>query len=121
MKIVIAGGQAGTRRAVSLYLRTRLGVEVVGETGDLEVLMKLVKANQPDLVILDTELPSLQLSTLIPTLGRLDCPPAVIVLNGQSETEVEALAAGADAFVYKGDHPKELLLAIQNLQFGRQG
>ena len=81
MKIVIAGGQAGTRRAVSLYLRTRLGVEVVGETGDLEVLMKLVKANQPDLIILDTELPSLQLSTLIPTLGRLDCPPAVSLLT----------------------------------------
>jgi len=121
MQFVIAGRQAATRRAISLLIRTRLGLEVVGEAGDVSELMNLVKANLPDLVLLDEDLPGTQLSELVTNLLGLDNSPAVIVLNGHPETEAAALAAGANAFVYKGDHPKQLLIAIESIRVEREG
>jgi DNA-binding NarL/FixJ family response regulator len=104
-----------------MLVRARLGLEVIGEAGDSEELIYLVEAKQPDLVLLDDDLPGVGLADLIPTLRGLDLPPAVIVLNEQPETEEVALAAGADAFVYKGDHPKQLLIAIESIRLERQG
>ena len=67
--------------------------------------MNLVKTNQPDLVVLDEGLPGAQLGDLIPALWELDLAPTVIVLDERPQKEQAALVAGADAFVYKGDHP----------------
>jgi DNA-binding NarL/FixJ family response regulator len=120
MRIVIAGTQAVSRRAMNLLLVTRLGVEVVGEAGDEGELMNLVKTNQPDLVVLDEGLPGAQLDDLIPALREIDFAPAVIVLDERMQTEQAALDAGADAFVYKGDHPKNLLVAIETIRMKRE-
>lgn len=120
MQVVVASRQATTRRAISLLIRTRLGLEVVGEAGDVGALMGLVNANQPDLVLLDENLPSAQLSELVSKLRKHDVHPAVIVLNGRQEMEEVALDAGADAFVYKGEHPKKLLIAIESIQIVRE-
>ena len=116
MRIVIAGTQAVTRRAMNLLLVTRLGVEVVGEAGDEGELMNLVKANRPDLVVLDEGLPGAQLGDLITALRELDFAPAVIIIDERAQTKQVALAAGADAFVYKGDHPKNLLVAVEAIR-----
>ena len=121
MQIVVAGRQASTRRAISLLIRTRLGLETVGEASEVDELMSLVKATQADLVLLDEGLPGAQLSELVSNLREHDISPAVIVLNGQPEAEAVALAAGANAFVYKGDRPKQLLIAIESIQIERQG
>ena len=104
-----------------MLVETRLGLEVIGEAKDYEELMNLVMANQPDLILLDEDLPGVELGELITTLRGLDFSPAVIVLNEKPETEEAALAAGADAFVYKGDHPKRLLIAVQSVRIARQG
>ena len=120
MRIVIAGAQAVTRRAMNLLLATRLGVEVVGEAGDEGELMNLVKTNQPDIMVLDESLSGAQLGDLIPALRELDLAPTVIVLDERPQKEQAALAAGADSFVYKGDHPKNLLVAIETIRMKRE-
>ena len=120
MKIVVAGRQAAMRRALSLLVRTRLGMEVLGDAGDYEELMDLVTANQPELILLDDDLHGMDLGEAIPTLRGLDYSPAVIVLNDRPESEEAALAAGADAFVYKGDPPKNLLIAIERIRIRRE-
>jgi DNA-binding NarL/FixJ family response regulator len=121
MQIVVAGRQAAARSAISMFINARLGLEVAGETGDAEELMKLLHAKQPDLVLLDEGLPGAQLSELVSNLRDHEISPAVIVLNGQPETEAAALAAGANAFVYKGDPPKQLLIAIESIRVEREG
>jgi DNA-binding NarL/FixJ family response regulator len=120
MRIVIAGTQAVSRRALNLLLVARLRVDVVGEAEDEGELMNLVKANKPDLVLLEEDLPGAQLGDLIPALREFDFNPAVIVLDERPETEQLALAAGADAFVYKGDSPKRLLIAIEAIRMKRE-
>ena len=43
---------------------------------------------------------------------------AVIALSGQPEARQEALAAGTDAFVSKGDPLKRLLAAVDKCRLG---
>ena len=119
MKLVIAGGQPLSRGAVSLLVKTRLGIEDVSEAANYEELMKLVEAVEPDLILLDGELSGVNLNEIIATLCGLDHDPSVIVLNERPEMEGAVLAAGADAFIYKGNNPKQLLIAIEDKRIQR--
>lgn len=81
--------------------------------------MKLVKVATPDLILIDGELPGVNLNEIIATLCGLDHGPSVIVLNERPEMEGAVLAAGADAFIYKGNNPKQLLIAIEDKRIQR--
>jgi DNA-binding NarL/FixJ family response regulator len=89
---------------------------VVGEAADNGELMTQVEAGRPDLVLLDEDLPGGPMSETISALRRLGFPLAVIAISGRLESEQAALAAGADAFVSKGDPPKRLLIAIESIR-----
>jgi len=120
MQIAVASRQVSTRRAISQLIKTRLGLNVVGEAGNERELMDLLKAYQLDLVLLDSDLPGAASDEIVSALCEADPHPAVIVLDEQPEMESELLAAGADAYVYKGDPPKQLLIAIENIHTQRQ-
>ena len=45
----------------------------------------------------------------------------VVALSGLPEARREALAAGADAFVSKGDPPEKLLAAVRGCRRKRKG
>jgi len=116
VQILIAGRQAVTRQAMKRLLQTRNELDVVGEAADAGKLMTQVEALCPDLVLLDVDLPGGSMGDLISTLRRLDARPAVIVLSAWPEAEGAALSAGADAFVFKGDPPKSLLIAVEAIR-----
>jgi DNA-binding NarL/FixJ family response regulator len=112
MRIVLADDQAKVRSALSLLLGQQPGLTVVGEIADFTQLLVEVEETHPDLVLLDWELPGSTPNGLLPTL-RTMCPNLkVIALSGRPEARREAVAAGADAFVSKGDPPERLLAAL---------
>jgi DNA-binding NarL/FixJ family response regulator len=126
MRVLIADDQPQVRSALRLLLNHEQGVRVVGEAGDAEQALELAAAQRPDLVLLDWELPGQ--GTLIPATGsperllpalRTCCPRAkVVALSGRPEARQAALAAGADAFVSKGDPPERLLAAVDGCMRG---
>jgi DNA-binding NarL/FixJ family response regulator len=100
---------------VRLLLEERLESDVVGEAADSHELLARLASLQPDIIVLDWELPGFSADGPLDALGELECPPKVIVLDAHPETEKAALAAGADAFVSKGEPPRRLLTAVQAL------
>ena len=120
MRIVITSKQPTTRQAIGLLLRTRLNAEIVGDTGEMEELTNLVKANHPDIVLLDEGLVQNKLDEVLASLRMLDPSPAVIVLAKSDKVEQAALAASADKTVLIGSEPKELLIALQSVQLERE-
>jgi DNA-binding NarL/FixJ family response regulator len=115
MRILIADQQQAVRSAVRLLLEERLGLHVVGEAADNQELLAQLESFRPDLLLLDWDLPGWSTSSLNDAFHRLDFQPQVIVLDVEPESVQTALAAGADAFVSKGDPPKRLLTAIRSL------
>jgi DNA-binding NarL/FixJ family response regulator len=114
MRVLLADDQAKVRSALRLMLEQQPDIQVLGEAVDTTGLLDWLKAVRPDIVLLDWELPGLPRHDLLSTL-RAHCPHLkVIALSGRPEARQAALAAGADAFVSKGDPPEQLLAAVND-------
>lgn len=112
MRILLADDQPKVRFALRALLQQQPGLEVLGEAIDAHDLLANTENSCPDVVLLDWELPGLATDDLLSAL-RGACPNVlVIALSGRVQARQEALAAGADAFVSKGDPPERLLAAI---------
>ena len=112
MRILLADPQAKVRFALRVLLERQPGFEVVGEAASVEDLLARTGAACPDVVLLDWNVAGPLANRLIPAL-RHNCPGVgVIVLSGRPEACRAALAAGADAFVSKGNPPEHLMAAI---------
>lgn len=115
MRIVVGDRDARVRSALRMLLREESSVTLVGESSDLPSLVAQVKELQPDLILLDWELPGRPAAALLLARERLKYEPKVIVFSARSELEEEILAAGADAFVCKADPPEALLRAFREV------
>ena len=83
-----------------------------GEAEDVEQALEQVTGQRPDLVLLDWELPGQNGDSALVELRTAQPELVVIVLSGRPEARRAALAAGADAFVSKGDPPERLLAVV---------
>ncbi len=113
MRILIADDQAEVRSALRLLIEQDSELVVAGEAGDVLGLITQAIDKSPDLVLLDWELPALQRpAALIAALRGLGAQSRIIVLSGRPEVRQQALAAGADGFISKGDSPEGLLATL---------
>ena len=77
--------------------------EIVGTVADGSALLEAVQRLQPDVIVLDINLPGVHALEVCRQLTQMHPPVKVVVFSAMSEPEVtEALvAAGASAFVSK--------------------
>ena len=114
MRILLADAQAKVRFALRVLLERQPEFEVVGEAASVEDLLARTGPSCPDVVLLDWSVAGPMAARLIPAL-RHNCPGVgIIVLSGRPEARRAALAAGADAFVSKGNPPEHLMAAIHH-------
>ena len=112
MRILLADAQTKVRFALRVLLERPPGFEVVGDAACAEELFAHTAVSRPDVVLLDWSVAGTAADDLMLAL-RCSCPGlGVIVLSGRPEAREAALAAGADAFVSKGNPPEDLLAAI---------
>jgi len=114
-RILVADNDARVRSALQHLLRLEPGQIEIRESADLESLASQIREFQPDLVLLDWELPGRPAAALLLALHSLSHHPQFIVLSKRPESEEAALAAGADAFVSKSDPPERLLHSLRML------
>jgi DNA-binding NarL/FixJ family response regulator len=121
MRVLVADDEYVVRSALRVLLDQEPGVDIVGEVTRAAELLAHVQGECPDLLLLDWELPGRRAASaggsrqgLLRAL-RLTCPQLkVIALSVRPDANRTALAAGADAFVSKGDAPEHLLTALHH-------
>lgn len=113
IEILLADDRFQVRSALRLLLAQQSDLSVLGEAVDAQGVLDWVSAACPDVVLLDWELPGLQHGDVLCTLRARRPHLKVIALSGRPEARGAALAAGADAFVSKGDPPERLLDAVR--------
>jgi DNA-binding NarL/FixJ family response regulator len=114
-RILVADNDARIRSALQTLLKLENDQILIRESADLSSLAIQVREFKPDLVLLDWGLPGRPAAALLFALHGLDYHPRVIVIGQRPESESEAVAVGADAFVCKGDPPDRLLDAFRRL------
>jgi DNA-binding NarL/FixJ family response regulator len=115
MDIVLASQDHDLRLALEMLLREESGAYVVGTVSHSQALLALIRTVCPDLVLLDWDLPGQPSTEVLAQVKSADCTPKIVVLSKDGDAQEVALAAGADAFVVKGDPPRQLLAALRHV------
>ena len=106
-RILLAANNKDLRSALALLLVTRLGANIVGEACTMESLLSKAAISQPDIVLLDWELPGKPEADRIVVVRSVAPTARVIVVSARPESARQA--AGADAFVIKTDPPERIV------------
>jgi DNA-binding NarL/FixJ family response regulator len=122
LRVALVDDQALMRAGFRALLDAEEGIEVVGEAADGEQGVALVRAEVPDVALVDVQMPVM---SGIEATRRIAADPAlaavrvVILTNyGLDEYVFEALRAGASGFLLKDTEPADLLQAIDVVAHG---
>jgi DNA-binding NarL/FixJ family response regulator len=115
MRILLATGETDLRLSMELLLSEQPGINILGTASDTAGLIALVESTCPDLALLDWDLPGRPVEEVLSHIQLFEVPPKLIVLGVNPESKKAALQASADAYVDKGDPPKNLLAALEHL------
>jgi DNA-binding NarL/FixJ family response regulator len=111
MRILIVDDRAVVRKELRNVLDITGTVSVVGEAVDGWDALRQAKALQPDLVLMDLEMPGLdgfEATRQIKAL-RLARTVVIFTIYADEANRQKALEAGADAFIVKGTDLRTLL------------
>jgi len=117
VRVVVVDDSAGVLRAVAGFLETLPGVKVVGQALSGGDGVRMAKELRPDVVLVDWMMPGMNgLDTARALKALPEAPKVVLVslLNGP-ECIADAQAAGADAFLFKGELTDQLPGLLQGL------
>lgn len=119
IKVLVVDDQPRSRQSLKALLVTWPALGDIREAENGIEALRLAKEFEPDIVLVDVRMPGL--GGLQTTLKIKECWPemGVVVLSMYSDYEPSALAAGADAFITKGEQP-EVLLRILEAVFDSQ-
>ena len=122
IRVALADDQALVRAGFRSLLETEEGIEVVGEAGDGEDAVELVRRTVPDLVLMDIRLPGvdgLEATRRITADADLAGVRVLILTTFELDEYVfEALRAGASGFLVKHTEPAELVRAVRVVAAG---
>jgi DNA-binding NarL/FixJ family response regulator len=119
MRVMLADSHTQIRWALRKVIEAEQGLTLVGEVSAAQGLLSEIEFLQPDLLLLEWELPG-QSNGLLADLRALNPNLSVLVLSKRPELRETVLSAGADAFVGKVNAPEQLLATLRNL-VGQQG
>jgi DNA-binding NarL/FixJ family response regulator len=100
---------------IQLVLSQSTEFEIAGVASSGADVIALAEQTEPDLVLLDVELPDADGIEVLRALQRLANPPQVVMFSGHEKSELvdEAFRAGASAFICKRIDPWDLPAALR--------
>ena len=115
-KILLVDDSEPVRWDLCTVLTLSGDLEIVGEAANGLEAMRLTESLQPDVILMDLEMPVMngyEAARLIKAL----CPSCRIIaltVHGYSEAQQKAIQAGVDAFIVKGAPVESIVQSILN-------
>ena len=120
--VVLADDQALLRAGLRALLDNEPDITVLGEAGDGQAALELVRELHPDVVLMDIRMPGtdgLVATRLIAAEPALGATRVVVLTTFDLDEYVfEAIRAGASGFLVKDTEPTELLRAVRAVAGG---
>jgi DNA-binding NarL/FixJ family response regulator len=112
LRILIVDDQPRARHSLKALLATRFELIEACEAASGMEAIRYVEECKPDIVLMDARMADMDGIEATRIIKMKSAQTAVIVLSMYIEYQEAALAAGADAFISKGDAPEQLLEAL---------
>ena len=120
IRVLLADDHTLVRAGIRALLEKLPGVEVAGEASDGREVIDLIKAHQPDVVLMDISMPGLNGLQALARITR-DFPQVrVIILSMHPNDEyvMQALKSGASGYLLKRAATAELPVALKSVVGG---
>ncbi|MFD6159003.1 response regulator [Nocardia sp. NPDC060256] len=121
IRVVVVDDEPLARSALTMILGGDPELELVGEAADGEQALTVVRAQSPDIVLMDIRMPVRDgLDATRELLSRAD-PPRVVVLTtfDADDMVLQALRIGAHGFLLKDTPPADIVAAVKQVAAGR--
>jgi two-component system nitrate/nitrite response regulator NarL len=114
-KIIIIEDHGFTRTGVSNYLNKEIQFEIIGEFSETRSLLNNTKNLNPDLILLDLNLPGLNGEASCKYLKQKFFNCKIVAFTQYVKNEKELIEFGFDGCYLKGEDPLLLIDVIQNV------
>ena len=112
-RAVVIDDATDIRELLCTVLR-RSGIEVVGEAGDGKAGVEVVRAERPDVVLLDLAMPVMDGVEALPLIRELVPDAQIIVISAfAGAVSEQVLDWGADGYLQKGTPLKAIVAYVE--------
>jgi DNA-binding NarL/FixJ family response regulator len=120
IRILVTDDHAVLRAGLTALLNAEPDLTVVGEAADGSECLRVAQATQPDVILLDINMPGMNGLEVLPLLRQSAPQSRVLVLTMHDDTTYlrQVLRAGGAGYVLKQAADKELLSAIRTVYSG---
>ena len=121
VRVLLADDHGIVRRGLHYLLERSPGFEVIGEAGDGREAVRLAEELNPDVIVMDIAMPTLNGIDATAQIVRRRPETGVIILSMHSDETylVRALSAGAKGYLLKDSAEADLIRAVQAVSQGR--
>jgi DNA-binding NarL/FixJ family response regulator len=120
IRILVTDDHAVLRAGLTALLNAEPDLTVVGEASDGSECLRVAQAVQPDVILLDINMPGMNGLEVLPLLRQSTPQSRILVLTMHDDTTYlrQVLRAGGAGYVLKQAADKELLSAIRTVHSG---
>jgi DNA-binding NarL/FixJ family response regulator len=122
LRVLVVDDHAGMREGIGAVVNAQSDMMVVGEASDGQEAIQQFRALQPDVSLLDWNLPVVRGEDVLTKLGTEFPNARFIVITALSDGDCirRALSLGAKGYLHKDMLRRELLPAIRAVHRGQQ-
>jgi DNA-binding NarL/FixJ family response regulator len=122
IRVVLVDDHPALRLGLKVLLERAPDVELVGEAEEGQEALALVEASQPDVIVLDCELPGLSGIQVAQEIQRQGLPTQIVALSAyDSDRYVRGmLDAGARGYLLKEEAPETVVTAVRAVAGGQE-
>lgn len=109
------------RNGVKQLISLEPSLKVIGEAGDGKLGIKIAEEQDPDLILLDLNMPGMNGFETLDELRKRELSGRIILftVSNYSDDLVNALKRGADGYLLKDMEPEELIIALKEAASGK--
>lgn len=120
LRLVVVDDHVLFRRGLVGLLNDMTEFKVVGEAGNGREALAVIQAEQPDLVLLDVNMPEMDGIQTVEALRKVRLPLHILMLTISQHEEdlMAAIRMGADGYLLKNTEPEDLRRSILRVAGG---